>query len=273
MRLGAMIATSSPRQADPCALAGEDLVAYADGELGEDRRLQVEAHLRVCSACRRRLATFRETGLLLREKTPRIDDPAGRAAIRARCLASDNRRRPAGPHLGVAMLTLSLLLALFVERTLVEQGRSPNVTGWATESVPLTPAVPTPRTDLPTEGASRGSAAFAVSAAPRFPSAPRYGAAREAEGQGCALRGTTQCALPYAATYARGRLPIQAYAGSARTGTWIATGCPAGWTPGFGLPSLPASVTPLFPGQPFACTVAPAWTYGYGSARGFGAGI
>jgi len=45
----------------------EWLAAYQDGELGETRRAQVEAHLAICLACQTELDELRELSALIRE--------------------------------------------------------------------------------------------------------------------------------------------------------------------------------------------------------------
>ena len=99
---------------DRCPLPPEDLLAYADGELRGDHRARVEAALAASPACRRRFAALGATGRLLRDASPLADDPAGRAAVRARLERASPRS--AMPRLGgiaaVVALPLVLLLAL-----------------------------------------------------------------------------------------------------------------------------------------------------------------
>lgn len=268
-----MTAMRSPSQAAPCSLTGEDLIAYADGELDDARQTLVEVHLNVCSACHSRLTAFQELGSLLRENTPRNDDPASRAAIRARCLASSGGRRAARQQPGLAVLALLLLLTVVGERAWIERDGTAEVAGPVPESVELPPAEFILQGASRTGGRSRAYATFVVCASPRFPAARAYDAARDAAGQGCVLRRATQCTSPYAPSYARVGLPFQAHAGRPAMTAWAATGCPAGWSLGAGLPPLQAGVAPPLLGQPLARTVALAWVVGYGSARGFGAGI
>ncbi|MDP9368653.1 MAG: zf-HC2 domain-containing protein [Chloroflexota bacterium] len=268
-----MAAMSSPSQAEPCPLTDEDLVAYADGELAEAHRSLLEAHLAVCSVCQCRLAAFRETGRLLRENTPLIDDPASRATIRMRCVARSDQRRAAWPNPGLAALALLLFLSLVGERGWIERGGSSEVVGRATESAGSNPAAPVPQATARSRHSVRGYAAFAVCESPRFPAASGYGGAREAAGQGCAFHRTTQCASPYASSYAGGGVPRQAYTGTSAVATWTVTGCPIGWRPGLGSPSFQAGIARSFPGQALARTGTPAWAAAYGSVRGFGAGL
>ena len=67
-----------------CDLPFEDLIAYADGELGGARLEYTEAHIRACEICRERLAAFEETARLLDEGTPHVDDPRGRGETKSR---------------------------------------------------------------------------------------------------------------------------------------------------------------------------------------------
>ncbi len=263
-----------PSQAEPCARTGADLVGYADGELDAAHRSLVEAHLGTCPACQWRLATLEETGRLLQENTPHIEDLAGRAAIRAQCMASGDQRRSARPHPGLAVLALLLLLAVVGERAWVEPGASTEMVDSATGSAGLTPA-PVTQPASRIGGASRAYAAFPVCASPRFPAAGAYGAARAAAGPGCTLHGATQCTSPYAGSYTRGRLPLQAYAGSAVLVNWRGAVCTTGGWPGLGLPFLQAQVggAPSFRGFPAVRTAALTWPASYGSIRGLGAGI
>lgn len=96
-----------------CDLPTEDLVAYADGELPAPRREFVAAHLRDCPACRQRLADFREVDRLLRAASPPLDDPAGRAALRAR-LAVEATRHSRPPRSRRVLVAVPLLLALLI---------------------------------------------------------------------------------------------------------------------------------------------------------------
>ncbi len=144
----------------------------------------------------------------------------------------------------------------------------------ATGSAGLTPA-PVTQPASRIGGASRAYAAFPVCASPRFPAAGAYGAARAAAGPGCTLHGATQCTSPYAGSYTRGRLPLQAYAGSAVLVNWRGAVCTTGGWPGLGLPFLQAQVggAPSFRGFPAVRTAALTWPASYGSIRGLGAGI
>ena len=83
---------------DRCNLPPDDLLAFADGELGGARLELVEAALATSPACRDRLAALERTGRLLRDASPLRDDPAGRAALRAR-LEQDATHRPLVPRL------------------------------------------------------------------------------------------------------------------------------------------------------------------------------
>ena len=68
----------------PIGLPIEETVAYAEGALSPAEQARIAAHLAECGVCRRRLAAFAETDRLLREGSPPLDDPAGRAALLAR---------------------------------------------------------------------------------------------------------------------------------------------------------------------------------------------
>lgn len=96
--------------------SGEDLVAYADGDLAGQRRDLVEEHLRVCAWCRERLRAFDEVGRIVRAGAPLVDDPAGRASLHARLEAGNPRAAPPtrlpSVRLLVAVSSLALLLAL-----------------------------------------------------------------------------------------------------------------------------------------------------------------
>ena len=92
-----------------CDLPIEDLVAYLDGDLRGGRMELVEAHLQACPACRRRRAQFEEVDRLLRESSPLIDDPAGRAAIAARVARAAGTRGRAQLPLRRAIAALALL--------------------------------------------------------------------------------------------------------------------------------------------------------------------
>lgn len=98
-------------------LPAEDLIAYADGELRGARKEVVEAHLAVCANCRTRLAEFRQVDRALREGSPPLDDPAARAALRARIARTAARaERPVWPRvmraLGAAVLVILAVIAL-----------------------------------------------------------------------------------------------------------------------------------------------------------------
>lgn len=98
-----------------CGLPDHDLLAIGDGEPAARRQGEVTPPPRDCPVCRRRLFEFRRTANVLRIGTPPRDDPAGRAAIRARLerVAARERvvwwRRPAAT---VAALPLVVLLLL-----------------------------------------------------------------------------------------------------------------------------------------------------------------
>jgi hypothetical protein len=106
---------------DPtCGLPREWLVALRDGELHAAQLELTEAHLRDCARCRRWLSEMDETDRLLRDATPYQDNPAARAAIKARVAdgeptapfgsASHPRRSRRTLALGIA--TLALVLAV-----------------------------------------------------------------------------------------------------------------------------------------------------------------
>lgn len=80
------------REMPPCDLPDDELLAYLDGELRGARKEWVEAHRAVCSSCQQRLADFAAVDCLLREGTPLVDDPAGRATLRARAEEEFARR-------------------------------------------------------------------------------------------------------------------------------------------------------------------------------------
>jgi anti-sigma factor RsiW len=84
-----------PRSTRARHISDEDLVAYVDGDLPADRRAELAAHLRACGRCRGRLEAFPEAARVLREASPPVDDPAGRAAIGAEAAGADRTpRRP-----------------------------------------------------------------------------------------------------------------------------------------------------------------------------------
>lgn len=66
-----------------CSLPSASLVAYADGTLSATERKKIEDHIHGCPSCQRALAEFAAVDTLLRDATPPLDDPAGRAAIKA----------------------------------------------------------------------------------------------------------------------------------------------------------------------------------------------
>jgi anti-sigma factor RsiW len=51
------------------------LMAYLDGELPADRRARFDAHLEICAACRRYLATYQEAVALGRDACSAPDEP------------------------------------------------------------------------------------------------------------------------------------------------------------------------------------------------------
>ncbi len=101
-----------------CGVRSEDLILYTDGALHGGKGELVEAHLHVCPVCRQWMADFNHTGRLIREATPPIDDPAGRAAIRAlierEALRGRRPRRPPPLLFAVAALALALLGVLLL---------------------------------------------------------------------------------------------------------------------------------------------------------------
>lgn len=101
-----------------CGVRSEDLILYTDGALHGGKGELVEAHLHVCPVCRQWMADFNHTGRLIREATPPIDDPAGRAAIRAlierEALRGRRSRRPPPLLFAVAALALALLGVLLL---------------------------------------------------------------------------------------------------------------------------------------------------------------
>src|SRR5438093_11453763 len=68
---------------------------YVDGELADDDRLAVDAHLRACPPCYSRVAAERTTHALIREHKAAFDQPAAPDALRTRC-AELARRADAG---------------------------------------------------------------------------------------------------------------------------------------------------------------------------------
>ncbi len=106
---------STMRASERCDLPGEDLLACADGELRGARRELVEAALAAEPVCRRRLVSFQETGRLLRDGSPLVDDPTGRAAIRARLeriAGQPSSTIQLRPTVAAGALPLLLLLAV-----------------------------------------------------------------------------------------------------------------------------------------------------------------
>lgn len=101
-----------------CGIRTEDLILHKDGALGGGKGELVEAHLRVCPVCRRWMADFEDTGRLLREASPPIDDPAGRARLRALVAQEarrDRRTLRARPLIfALAALAIVLLVALVI---------------------------------------------------------------------------------------------------------------------------------------------------------------
>jgi anti-sigma factor RsiW len=79
-----------------CELPAKQLVEYQEGELRGARREWVEAHIQVCPACRARLDALEHVDRVLRARATPVDDPAGRALVRAgieREAARQARRR------------------------------------------------------------------------------------------------------------------------------------------------------------------------------------
>lgn len=97
-----------------CDMSAEDLLLYVDGVLGGARGELAEAHLRACPTCRRWMADFAQAERLLRDGSPPIDDPNGRAALRARLLreAGRGRRHPRPLPVAAAILLALLLVGL-----------------------------------------------------------------------------------------------------------------------------------------------------------------
>jgi anti-sigma factor RsiW len=96
-------------------IAGEDLVAYADGELRGADLARVQTHLRICEECQRRLAADAEVERLIREHLPIIDNPVRRAVLKARIAAEAARRarpwwRKRVVWIGVAIMAALLAL-------------------------------------------------------------------------------------------------------------------------------------------------------------------
>ena len=215
---------------DHCPLPDDDLVAYADGELIQARRAPVEAALGTSPACRHQLAALQETGHLLQERTPLLDDPAARAAIRAHCVAAGTRtRKPwAPPRPGLAVLALLLVLSVIGERKGVGRGDPaevdpPPAVARQVTPVALTAAVPRARS-------SRGQMRLPVCAAPGFRVAMRY----DARGTGLSLGPSYQwpvaCDLRYAAGYVGDPLYLRWYANPLMNSPRTTLGY-AGWRP------------------------------------------
>lgn len=97
------------RSIEPAHLSDEELVAYADGEATDDRRLRAEAHLAGCAPCRARVAESVEVARLLRRRYPLVRDPAAWGAFSARLTAAE-RRRGWAPRAALAAAALALLL-------------------------------------------------------------------------------------------------------------------------------------------------------------------
>lgn len=104
-----------------CTLPAEDLIAHADGYLNGGRRELVEAHLAACPHCQERMVAFREVDRRLRESSPPVDDPAGRAMIRTR-LEQEGGRGRAPQWVFVAPVLLLLLTIGLVVRPVTEAG-------------------------------------------------------------------------------------------------------------------------------------------------------
>lgn len=101
-------------ESEYCGLRDGDLLGYTDGYLPEGRRELVEAHLLACGHCRARMATFREVDAIIQSTVTLVDNPAHRAAIKARLVEeAPPRTRPWTLRRSLAVLpALALLLGL-----------------------------------------------------------------------------------------------------------------------------------------------------------------
>lgn len=61
-----------------------DLFAFQDGTLRDARHPEIGEHLKQCLPCRRQLRESEEIGRVLRAHVPLVDDPLGRARLKAR---------------------------------------------------------------------------------------------------------------------------------------------------------------------------------------------
>lgn len=114
-----------------CQFPRERLVAYRDGDLRAARLEIVQAHLAACEECRRWLGELEGVEQLLRDATPRHDDPAARARVRTGIehLPPPRQRRASviarGRVFALAMLVVVAVLGVGVWRDpLVEGGSS-----------------------------------------------------------------------------------------------------------------------------------------------------
>jgi hypothetical protein len=114
-----------------CQFPRERLVAYRDGDLRAARLEIVQAHLAACEECRRWLGELDGVEQLLRDATPRHDDPAARARVRTGIehLPPPRQRRASaiarGRVFALATLALAALLGLsFWREPLVDGGSS-----------------------------------------------------------------------------------------------------------------------------------------------------
>lgn len=206
-----MTAMSFSPPPDHCPLPDDDLVAYADGELTQARRALVEAALGTSPTCRHQLAALQETGDLLRERTPLLDNPAARAAIRAQCVAAGTRaRKPvAPPRPGLAVLALLLVLAVIGERMGVERGNPAEV---APPPAVVRQVTPVALTAAPRARSSLGQTRLPVCAAPGLRVRRGYDSRATALSQGPSYQWPVACDLRYATGYVGDRLYLRWYA-------------------------------------------------------------
>lgn len=96
-----------------CKATQQRLPAHHDGELPEDERLAVEAHLASCGRCAREAALLREA--LERARALPVPEPPAafweefEAGVRRRITAERPPRRPAWERLGAWLHALALL--------------------------------------------------------------------------------------------------------------------------------------------------------------------
>lgn len=115
---------------------GEELIAYQDGDLEPARQAAVEAHVRECLACRRRLSMSEDIGRLIREHSALVDDAAGRAEVMTRVrMGAAARTPPVGlggsrrwQPLAAALLVAFLALGALGRAQVVDGGSS--LTRW-----------------------------------------------------------------------------------------------------------------------------------------------